>query len=574
MLRRLSLAIALGSGIAVLAAAPALAASNIYYAAGTGDAPDAACRPYPGAATAFRCDSLRAAVSAAGANPNAGGESDIVFLQAAGTYQLTQGPALQLTDAIGIWGRGPRTTAIQGGGGARVFEVGANVQALIGRVKIAGGRAGPGDGGNILNRGDLHLFGVWLRDGAATAGGALANVYPGTASLSGSLVEGNTATSQGGGLLNDGGTVGATLSLINTTVAFNTSTGTGTGGGGIAARNGSSNLTQLIGVTLAHNSAGANGAGGIAAVLGGTISTHGTIFASNAPSNCSSAVSEVVSGSNLDDGTSCVVQRNSQNPQLDPGLTDQGGDTDVLAIPFGSPAKSIAVPCIAGNDQRNAPRDPNRCDAGAFEQGAVAPPIDSSAPPDPVFQQPPPPPPTATPVPSPEAGKSVVATEVSGKVRVRRPGSNEFVDLDGSEGIPLGSTVDTKGGTVQLSAQQTKGAAPVRANFFDGIFKVTQTKTTTDLTLNESLTACKKSRGAAAAKKPKTRKLWGDGSGSFRTRGQYSSATVRGTKWLVQDSCAGTLTKVSKGTVSVRDDVKRKTIIVRAGTQYLARPRR
>ena len=69
-------------------------------------------------------------------------------------------------------------------------------------------------------------------------------------------------------------------------------------------------------------------------------------------------------------------------------------------------------------------------------------------------------------------------------------------------------------------------------------------------------------------------KLWGEGSGSFRTRGQYSSATVRGTKWLVQDTCSGTLTRVTKGVVAVRDSVRRKTIVLRAGHKYLARPKR
>jgi ferric-dicitrate binding protein FerR (iron transport regulator) len=76
------------------------------------------------------------------------------------------------------------------------------------------------------------------------------------------------------------------------------------------------------------------------------------------------------------------------------------------------------------------------------------------------------------------------------------------------------------------------------------------------------------------AKKPKSRKLRGEGSGAFRTRGQYSVATVRGTKWLVQDSCAGTRTRVAKGVVSVRDEVKRETLVLRAGKSYLATPRR
>jgi hypothetical protein len=50
-------------------------------------------------------------------------------------------------------------------------------------------------------------------------------------------------------------------------------------------------------------------------------------------------------------------------------------------------------------------------------------------------------------------------------------------------------------------------------------------------------------------------------------------ATIRGTKWLVQDSCAGTLTRVTQGVVSVRDDVKQKTITLRAGKRYTAKPR-
>ena len=95
------------------------------------------------------------------------------------------------------------------------------------------------------------------------------------------------------------------------------------------------------------------------------------------------------------------------------------------------------------------------------------------------------------------------------------------------------------------------------------------------LTLTEPLASCPKQEEgrARAAKKPKTRKLWGDGKGKFRTRGQYSAATVRGTKWLVQDSCAGTLTRVTQGVVSVRDEVKKKTLTLRAGKRYLAKPR-
>ena len=45
-------------------------------------------------------------------------------------------------------------------------------------------------------------------------------------------------------------------------------------------------------------------------------------------------------------------------------------------------------------------------------------------------------------------------------------------------------------------------------------------------------------RAGGAAKKPKSRKLWGDGKGKFRTKGRYAAATVRGTRWLVAGHAA------------------------------------
>ena len=91
--------------------------------------------------------------------------------------------------------------------------------------------------------------------------------------------------------------------------------------------------------------------------------------------------------------------------------------------------------------------------------------------------------PTATPVPQ----KSVVAAPVKGTVKVRLPGTNTFVDLGSTQGIPVGATVDTRHGTVQLTAVQKPGGKAEIAIFYDGLFKLTQTQATTDLTLNEPL---------------------------------------------------------------------------------------
>jgi ferric-dicitrate binding protein FerR (iron transport regulator) len=62
--------------------------------------------------------------------------------------------------------------------------------------------------------------------------------------------------------------------------------------------------------------------------------------------------------------------------------------------------------------------------------------------------------------------------------------------------------------------------------------------------------------------------------GRFRTRGRNSTATVRGTQYLVKDTCKGTLTKVTAGTVVVRDLTLRRTKVLRAGRSYLAHPPR
>jgi hypothetical protein len=64
--------------------------------------------------------------------------------------------------------------------------------------------------------------------------------------------------------------------------------------------------------------------------------------------------------------------------------------------------------------------------------------------------------------------------------------------------------------------------------------------------------------------------LWGSGGGSFRTSGNSASATVRGTIWLTEDDCEGTLIRVKRGTVTVKDLVRHKTIIVRAPHSYFA----
>ena len=159
---------------------------------------------------------------------------------------------------------------------------------------------------------------------------------------------------------------------------------------------------------------------------------------------------------------------------------------------------------------------------------------------------------------------------------VRVPGSRTFAPLDLSRGVPFGAEIDTRKGKVRLTALPTAGKPPETADFFDGLFTIHKAGGFIELRLSEKLTGCPKARKASIAqskRKPKSRRLWGSGKGKFRTRGSYSSATVRGTKWLVQDSCTTTLTRVTQGVVQVRDFAKRKTILVKKGKRYTAKRR-
>ena len=185
---------------------------------------------------------------------------------------------------------------------------------------------------------------------------------------------------------------------------------------------------------------------------------------------------------------------------------------------------------------------------------------------------------------SPVPGKSVVVRAVSGRVFVTPPGGKR-TRLSATSGIPVGALVDTRQGRVRLTSAATGSGATQTADFYQGAFKVRQRAgkgaLTTDIVLNGvSRSQCATLRAASAAAVTKKKgphavlsKLWGSGKGRFRTKGRYSSATVRGTIWLTADRCDGTLTIVKRGTVSVRDLRRHKTVKVKAGHSYLARAR-
>jgi hypothetical protein len=170
---------------------------------------------------------------------------------------------------------------------------------------------------------------------------------------------------------------------------------------------------------------------------------------------------------------------------------------------------------------------------------------------------------------------TAVVRAVSGRVTIRFPGTVRFVPLAGTLQIPLGSEIDTTDGFVRLTTARDRSGETQAATFYEGRFIVRQgggREPVTELRLSGgNFSRCGLAAGSG-------RHLWGrEGGrrGKYRTRGRWSSGTVRGTTWLTRDTCAGTLTRVTKGRVIVRDFVRKRTVVVRAGHRYLARaPRR
>ena len=182
--------------------------------------------------------------------------------------------------------------------------------------------------------------------------------------------------------------------------------------------------------------------------------------------------------------------------------------------------------------------------------------------------------PTPTPevdAPTPVQGSTVVVSPIRGLVTFRAPGSTTVQEVDAAASIPNGSIVDATKGAVALSSG-IEGRVQ-EGRFSGGEFKVRQVKATgmTQLYLTAPL-ACPKagSKATRSAAGKKRRHVWGeDKKGRFETHGRDSVATVRGTKWLVTDTCAGTVVKVFEGAVTVKPRRGTgKAVLVRAGGRH------
>lgn len=178
------------------------------------------------------------------------------------------------------------------------------------------------------------------------------------------------------------------------------------------------------------------------------------------------------------------------------------------------------------------------------------------------------------------AGKTANLDLLSGEVLVFLAGHG-FVPLIDSASVPVGASIDARKGSVQINAAASFSSSPKSqsAEVAAGIFAIRQRRAKaaaaiTDLTLQTpsgSAAAC--ATGHAAPAKGIVRALTGSAKGRFRALGAAARVTIRNASWTIEDTCHGTRVRISRGTASVYDTTRKRTITVRAGKTYLAKAR-
>lgn len=252
--------------------------------------------------------------------------------------------------------------------------------------------------------------------------------------------------------------------------------------------------------------------------------------------------------------------------------------------PGGNPSPAPApTPTPTQSSNGDKPKgDPSPAPSGDKPQGNPTPTTDSGAQtPPPSADSTSPSAPSSGPLPAkttPTAGRTLNLGPATGSVRVKLLGSDTYVELSRATTVPMGSTIDARHGTVKLTDVRRADKLQT-ATFWGGVFTVAQHRSAHELTEvrlagSQSCRPVGRLSATTASRHHHVRSLWGhDSHGRFSTRGNSAVATVRGTTWLTQDTCAGTRVKVRRGVVAVRDLHRHRTVIVHAGHSYLAHAR-
>jgi hypothetical protein len=309
------------------------------------------------------------------------------------TITLTSTP-IAIPPGLTIRGNGVANTRVSGANARRLFEIapGAGGEVVIRDLTLAQGNAGnPGSGGAILNQASLRLEGVRLTGNrAGIAGGAILSQRVGAApapvlTVRGSTFDGNQidAADCGSGAAIRSEGIGASVLVVNSTLAGNTAAGA-CSGGAIAIGAGS---LEVIASTIGPNSGGRSGGNLYKGSRAATITLRNTVVVEGAaalnPDLHGAAAGLASLGLNLvgNRGDAAGFVANdlpADTPAMLGAIAPSAASPLPVRIPMaGSPlvdAVAVAACVDAGggalaSDQRGVPRpQAAACDIGAVER--------------------------------------------------------------------------------------------------------------------------------------------------------------------------------------------------------------
>ena len=277
-------------------------------------------------------------------NADAFGGSNTIPVNTSGT--ITLGSDLpSITGTLIINGPGADLLTVDGANSYRPFTVDSSADLTLDGLTIANGKSTT-SGGGISNSGTLTLTNTTLSGNSAPYGGGIAELS-GTVTVSSSTFTGNSATNYngGGGIYAQGLT---DLTVTNSTFYGNSASASG---GGL--RN--SGTTTVTNSTFSDNSASAGG--GVA--NNGILHLYNTILANSTSGGDCSYTSGSLSllHTLIEDGSCFIPNGVNGNLIADPllgALADNGGPTQTMALPDGSPAINAGDNALAVDETSTA----------------------------------------------------------------------------------------------------------------------------------------------------------------------------------------------------------------------------
>jgi hypothetical protein len=353
-------------------------ASNTWYVDGVGGSDS-----NNGMAPATACKTIGRAILY-----SASGDSIVV---AAATYTEN----LSISFDLSIIGSNAWTTIIDGGHSATTVAISsASAHVNLSQLTIRNGSGLSHGGGGVYNLGALTITNTTIsgntsNDTVAASGGLGGGIYnSGTLTVVQSTVSGNSliryrpgAIALGAGIYNTG-----KLTITNSTITANQVSAYWPAGvpygGGVGTVSGT---VMISNSTLSNNSASIHTPYGNYATYGGGIynkaatglNFQNSILAYNTSGgNCYGTVGSL--GYNLSSDTTCSLNGPGEQKNINPNLgalQNNGGPTQTMALPAGSPAMNAGNPSGCTNssgvrltiDQRGVARPTTgACDMGAY----------------------------------------------------------------------------------------------------------------------------------------------------------------------------------------------------------------